>query len=168
MPFKFLMESNELNVVILLILNEWSDDCFLPLLLPQIFGSYSRNIYFRNCSGRPYVLCKELLFSQMNRISILQIQVSMTIKTKQSSAPTWYLMENAAAAWTVQSLSCSSATTGVVFPQSNSTILQQSLPRPKQPQLSMLTTSNLKTIHLSPTHVNTWKCSALCYWHGQL
>lgn len=47
----------------------------------------------------PYVLCKELLFSQMNRISILWLQVSMTIKTKHSSAPTWYLMANAAAAF---------------------------------------------------------------------
>lgn len=46
----------------------------------------------------PYVLCKELLFSQMNRISFLQLQVSMTIKTKHSSGPTWYLMANAAAA----------------------------------------------------------------------
>lgn len=47
----------------------------------------------------PYVLCKELLFSQMNRISILWLQVSMTIKTKHSSELTWYLMANAAAAY---------------------------------------------------------------------
>lgn len=91
-------------------------------MLTQTFGSYSDNIYFRNCSGSPYVLCKELLFSQMNRISILQIQVSMTIKTKQSSGPTWYLMENAAA---VQNSSVFILllyrSTGTLFPQSNPT-----------------------------------------------
>lgn len=154
MFFNFLTESNELNVVILLILI--SDDCFLPLLLPQIFGSYSDNIYFRNCSGRPYVLCKELLFSQMNRISILQIQVSMTIKTKQSSAPTWYLMENAAAAQNSSVfilLLC--ASTGTVFPRATQLLLQWSLPKRKEQHLSVQTSFNLKIICLFQIHVNT-------------
>lgn len=46
----------------------------------------------------------------------------MTIKTKQSSGPTWYLMENAAA---VQNSSVFilllSGSTGTLFPQSNPT-----------------------------------------------
>lgn len=74
----------------------------------------------------PYVLCKELLFSQMNRISILQLQVSMTIKTKHSSAPTWYLMANAAAAYNssifIPTLFC--RTEALYFSKANELFLQ--------------------------------------------
>lgn len=72
---------------------------FLPYLLPQLSGLYSAYIYFRNCFGSSLCFMQRIAISQMNKISILQLQVSMTIKTKHSSAPTWYLMANAAAAY---------------------------------------------------------------------
>lgn len=81
----------------------------------------------------PYVLCKELLFSQMNRISILQLQVSMTIKTKHSSAPTWYLMANAAAAYNssifIPTLLC--RTEALYFSKATELFLQWFFPLPQ-------------------------------------
>lgn len=71
----------------------------IPLLFSQLLDYIQPISILGTALEGAYVLCKELLFSQMNRISILQLQVSMTIKTKHSSAPTWYLMANAAAAY---------------------------------------------------------------------
>lgn len=100
---------------------------FIPHLLPQLFLDYIQSISILGTALEgPYVLCKELLFSQMNRISILWLQVSMTIKTKHSSAPTWYLMANAAAAYNssifIPTLFC--RTEALYFAKANELFLQ--------------------------------------------
>lgn len=73
------------------------------------------------------VLCSELLFSQMNRISILWLTVSMTLKTKHSSAAAQCLMVNAAAAH--NSSQCTSArhswTEALYFPNAISLFYRQ-------------------------------------------
>lgn len=65
----------------------------------NFFGLYSVYIYFRNYFGWPLCFMQGTSIFPDDRISILWLQVSMTIKTKHSSAPTWYLMANAAAVY---------------------------------------------------------------------
>lgn len=102
--FKFLAEDGlivEYTVIVPVLRTEViQNDCMYSMFISSTFLNYMQPISILGTAlESPYVLCKELLFSQMNRISILWLQVSMTIKTKHSSAPTWYLMANAAAAF---------------------------------------------------------------------
>lgn len=103
------------------------NDCIYSTLTSSTFLDYIQHISILGTALEgPYVLCKELLFSQMNRISILWLQVSMTIKTKHSSAPTWYLMASAAAAYNssifIPTLFC--RTEALYFPKATELFLQ--------------------------------------------
>lgn len=114
----------------------------------------------------PYVLCKELLFSQMNRISILWLQVSMTIKTKHSSAPTWYLMANAAAAYNssifIPTLFCRTET---IFLQRNWIVFTVIFPLPLELNTNnqmCYTSPILKSTTLLKHMPIQWKVSEFC------
>lgn len=143
---------------------KWS--CFFHFYFLKFLNHIQAGSILGTALEGPDVLCKELLFSQMNRISILQLQVSMTIKTKQSSAPTWYLTASAAGLGTVQSIQLFTAKHIHYISPEQQNCFYSGSPKPKHLQLSVLAISNLKIIaFLNSCQIN-FKSSAFCHQYN--